>query len=96
MKNQIDRFYDELYIKRWSNKSMSLIFASIPSVMMWDDHDIFDGWGSYPEDIQKCDVYKNIFSVAKKYFENFQIRTIHNMESHKSRGRTLLHGIQIS
>ena len=57
---------------------MSLIFASIPSVMMWDEHDIFDGWGSYPEDIQKCDVYKNIFSTAKKYFENFQIRTIHN------------------
>jgi phosphodiesterase/alkaline phosphatase D-like protein len=78
MKSQIDRFYDELYIKRWSNKSMSLIFASIPSVMMWDDHDIFDGWGSYPKDLQNCDVYKNIFSVARKYFENFQIRTIHN------------------
>jgi hypothetical protein len=78
MKEQIERFYDELYIKRWSNKSMSLIFASIPSVMMWDDHDIFDGWGSYPDDLQNCDVYKNIFLVAKRYFENFQIRTIHN------------------
>ena len=78
MKGQIERFYDDLYKKRWSNKSMSLIFASIPSVMMWDDHDIFDGWGSYPQDLQKCDVYKNIFAIAKKYFEIFQIRTKHN------------------
>lgn len=78
MKEQIDRFYDRLYCERWSNAEMSLMLASIPSVMMWDDHDIIDGWGSYPVDIQTCDVYKSIFKSAKKYFELFQIRSIKN------------------
>jgi len=78
MAQQIDKFYDLLYQNRWSNPDMSLMLASVPSVMMWDDHDIFDGWGSYPEDIQECDVYQCIFEHAKKYFELFQIRTINN------------------
>lgn len=25
---------------------------------MWDDHDIWDGWGSYPEPIQACPVFQ--------------------------------------
>lgn len=78
MKRQIDRFYDRLYQNRWSNPTMSLMLASIPSVMMWDDHDIFDGWGSYPADIQECDVYQSIFKYAKKYFELYQIRSKRN------------------
>ena len=78
MIRQLNDFYEKLYIKKWSDKSMSLALASIPTVMMWDDHDIFDGWGSYPEELQTCNVYNNIFNVAKKYFEIFQIRTIKN------------------
>ncbi len=78
MDQQIESFYDQLYRKRWSKPAMSLLLASIPSVMMWDDHDIFDGWGSYPKDIQECDVYQCIFKHAKKYFELYQIRTIKN------------------
>ncbi len=78
LKRELDRFYEDLYIKRWQNKSMSLMLASIPSLMMWDDHDIFDGWGSYPEDLQGCETYQAIFSAAKKYFELFQIRSTKN------------------
>lgn len=52
--NQLDRFYDELYQRCWSKPDMSLMLATIPSVMMWDDHDIFDGWGSYPDALQQC------------------------------------------
>ena len=78
MERQIDKFYDKLYQTRWSSPDMSLMLASIPSVMMWDDHDIFDGWGSYPQDIQECDVYQCIFSYAKKYFELYQIRSKRN------------------
>jgi len=78
MKEQVDRFYDRLYQSRWRDENMSLALASIPSVMMWDDHDIFDGWGSYPEELHTCDVYKGIFEIAKKYFELFQIRSRQN------------------
>jgi hypothetical protein len=26
--------------------------------MSWDDHDIFDGWGSYPEELQESAVFQ--------------------------------------
>ena len=78
MIRNLDTFYESLYIKKWSDEQMSLCLASIPTVMMWDDHDIFDGWGSYPQELLDCDVYQNIFKTAKKYFEIFQIRSLKN------------------
>ncbi len=78
LSKQVDVFYDNLYQTRWTNKSMSLLFATVPSVMMWDDHDIFDGWGSYPAELQNCDVFQEIFKIARRYFEFFQIRSCKN------------------
>ncbi len=78
MQKELEAFYENLYLTKWKSKEMISIFSSIPSAMMWDDHDIFDGWGSYPDDIQNCDVYKTIFKAARKYFELFQIRSLEN------------------
>ena len=74
MVKEISGFYDWLYTDRWKSKEMSLMFASVPSVMMWDDHDIFDGWGSYPDDRQTCDVYQKVFAQAERVFKMFQLR----------------------
>ena len=74
MIKEIAKFYDWVYPDRWKSAEMSLMFASIPSVMMWDDHDIFDGWGSYPPDRQNCDVYQKIFAEAERTFKLFQLR----------------------
>ncbi len=78
LQNELDSFYENLYIRHWNQEDMSMMMASVPSVMMWDDHDIFDGWGSYPNDLQTCDVYKEIFKAARRYFELFQIRSKEN------------------
>ncbi|MBI3881844.1 MAG: alkaline phosphatase family protein [Verrucomicrobia bacterium] len=74
-------FYDGLYPHGWRNPTMALMFATIPSVMMWDDHDIFDGWGSYPDDRQKCDVYQQVFAQAERTFRLFQLRGAANNRS---------------
>lgn len=77
--DQLTEFYEELYIKSWSSdKSLSEALASVPSIMMWDDHDIFDGYGSHKPELQKTKLFKNIFKVAKKYFELLQIRSSKN------------------
>ncbi len=78
MRQQIERFYSELYCRRWSQIDIAVMLACVPSVMMWDDHDIFDGWGSYPADLQECPVYQYIYQAAAKYFEWFQLRSLHN------------------
>lgn len=74
MIQEIDEYYERTYVKRWSNPPLAKVFARIPSVMMWDDHDIFDGWGSYPEELQKTPVFRAIYDRAKRAFEIFQLR----------------------
>jgi hypothetical protein len=41
--------------------------------MMWDDHDIFDGWGSWPDDRQGCPVFKGLMRIARDHFALFQL-----------------------
>ena len=78
LRQQVQAFYEDLYIQCWSRPEVSKVLASIPTIMMWDDHDIFDGWGSHSNTLQHSEIFKLIFEVAKKYFELFQIRTREN------------------
>ncbi|WP_073127022.1 alkaline phosphatase D family protein [Palleronia salina] len=49
------------------------VAARVPSLSMWDDHDICDGWGSLPEDILDSDVGRTLFDVARESFLMFQM-----------------------
>jgi phosphodiesterase/alkaline phosphatase D-like protein len=40
------RLYLSAYRRFWSNIHYRRVMCSLPAVMMWDDHDITDGWGS--------------------------------------------------
>jgi len=77
--SQLSDYYENLYIKSWTyDENMSEALASIPSIMMWDDHDIFDGYGSHSPELQNTKLFKTIFKVAKTYFELLQIRSKKN------------------
>lgn len=78
MKKELADFYESLYLRHWAKDDMAFMMASVPSVMMWDDHDIFDGWGSYPPELQGCEVYGAIYEQASHHFELFQIRSRQN------------------
>ena len=71
---EIEDFYNGLYLDRWKAKDMANMLAAIPSVMMWDDHDIFDGWGSYPSQRHNCPVFQKVFLEASRVFQVFQLR----------------------
>jgi hypothetical protein len=72
MARQADNFFLNLYLRRWKEPEPAAAFAAIPTLMMWDDHDIFDGWGSFPPKRHQCPVYQGIFQTAAKYFRLFQ------------------------
>lgn len=36
------------------------------------DHDIFDGWGSYPDYLQRSAVFQGLFAVARRFYLLFQ------------------------
>ena len=43
--------------------------------MTWDDHDIFDGWGSYPDGLQNCPVFQGCYQAARRFYLLFQQHT---------------------
>jgi hypothetical protein len=73
MKAEVDKFYFDLYCERWSQPQSARVLASIPSVMMWDDHDITDGWGSYKTERQQSKVFQGLFEIARRHFATFQL-----------------------
>lgn len=92
VQRQLAAYFERLYIATWSDPDIAAALASIPSVMMWDDHDIIDGWGSHPEALQGSDLMRAIYPVARTYFEIFQVRTAANSslicsEDNKQAGR---------
>jgi hypothetical protein len=77
MQQQVARFYFDLYCQMWSQEIPAAVLSRIPTLMMWDDHDIFDGWGSYAPGQQECAVFKGIYSQAREHFRLFQLQAMH-------------------
>lgn len=77
-KDNLDDFFENLYIKKWNDKNISLALASIPNIIMWYDKDIFNRFDLDEKQFQSNEIYKNINQTSKKYYEIFQLRTIKN------------------
>lgn len=73
MREAIADYYYERYCRLWSMPQIASVVASIPSVMMWDDHDIVDGWGSQRSDKQDCPVFQAVWAAAREAFALFQL-----------------------
>jgi hypothetical protein len=67
------RHYADLYTGLWRQAEVAAVLASTPAIMMWDDHDIFDGYGSHPDPIRNTPVYQGVFAVARRHFALFQL-----------------------
>ena len=65
--------YFERYWWLWSQPQLAPVLATIPSLMMWDDHDIFDGWGSWAPKWQQCPVFQGMWTAAREHFALFQL-----------------------
>lgn len=49
-------------------------------VNIWDDHDIIDGFGSYPSHFNRCPVFSGLGNVAFKYYMLFQHQSLREEE----------------
>lgn len=72
MEAQADEFFANVYPRHWSQPEVLDILKSVPTLMMWDDHDIIDGWGSYPQALHESPVHQGLFRVATSYFRIYQ------------------------
>lgn len=89
-------WYRDIYRGYWGFCFLQKIFASFPTYMTWDDHDIKDGWGSYKTgelsrelntffrwDNQKKNLRLayQMFEAAKLTYDEYQHS--HNPDTHK-------------
>lgn len=68
-----ERFYLERYVALYAQPDIAAVCARVPSLMMWDDHDIVDGWGSHPAPTNDSPVGRGLFEVAREAFAVFQL-----------------------
>ena len=76
MQDQLETFYLERYCKWFSQGLFSLATSQIPMVNMLDDHDIYDGYGSYPNNFMSSPVMSGLGAVAFKYYMLFQHQSV--------------------
>lgn len=68
----LDDFYFKLYLFQWMDKPVADAYSHLPALMMWDDHDIIDGWGSMVGGLENTPFYQALFKAANFYFLLFQ------------------------
>lgn len=73
MRDAVERFYFERCLRLFSQPGIAGLCARVPSLMMWDDHDIIDGWGSHPETTLDSPVGRGLFVAARDAFLVFQL-----------------------
>jgi alkaline phosphatase D len=72
------QLYLSVYRKFWSHISYRKIMCRIPSMLMWDDHDITDGWGSREDSFRDSksaifdERWKSLFNTAHDLFGHMQ------------------------
>ncbi|TLD24644.1 metallo-dependent phosphatase [Venturia nashicola] len=72
MQDELEEFYLNRYATWFSQGLFGMATSQIPMVNMWDDHDIIDGFGSYPDRTMSCPVMSGVGNVAFKYYMLFQ------------------------
>ncbi|KAL6715844.1 hypothetical protein ACLMJK_006805 [Lecanora helva] len=76
MQEELETFYLERYSMWFSQGLFGMANSQIPMVNMWDDHDIIDGFGSYPHHFMSTPVFCGIGAVAFKYYMLFQHQSV--------------------
>ncbi len=73
LQSALEAAFLERYLTIYAQSEPAWLMARIPSLCMWDDHDICDGWGSLSPAQQDHTVAATVFSVARAFFRLFQL-----------------------
>jgi phosphodiesterase/alkaline phosphatase D-like protein len=81
--------YRRWYVERaWDAPDIAAVLAAVPNLMMWDDHDIYDGYGSNDDDDEPPQ--QAFLKAAAQAFSEFQ--TSHGPGALGPRGESFLTG----
>ncbi|KAL7818174.1 hypothetical protein V8C44DRAFT_355538 [Trichoderma aethiopicum] len=71
----VSHAYFHYYTSHFDQPYLREAFAQIPHILQIDDHDIFDGYGSYPDYMQSSAIFKNTGRIAMEMYLLFQHHT---------------------
>ncbi|EWC46268.1 hypothetical protein DRE_04439 [Drechslerella stenobrocha 248] len=71
----VQHAYFHYYTSTFDQPHVREAWAQIPHICQLDSHDIFDGFGSYPEYMQFSNMFKNIGRIAIDWYLLFQHHT---------------------
>nr|WP_233253116.1 alkaline phosphatase D family protein [Paracoccus binzhouensis] len=66
------RRFVERYLHVLQARGYAWMAARVPTLSVWDDHDICDGWGSLPEKRSRSAIGRTLFAVARETYLLFQ------------------------
>ncbi|RDW75963.1 hypothetical protein BP5796_06784 [Coleophoma crateriformis] len=72
LQDELESFYLQRYCMWFSQGLFGVANSQIPMINIYDDHDIIDGFGSYPDHYMRCPIMSGLGSVAFKYYMLFQ------------------------
>lgn len=84
LNEQVEEYQFNTYVQNWERPEVRKALSTIPSIMQWDDHDIFDGAGSYPPLLHDSPMMVGLFNAAQKLRLLFQHHT--TMEKARDHG----------
>ncbi|KAI9794165.1 MAG: hypothetical protein M1816_006090 [Peltula sp. TS41687] len=76
MQDELGTYYLERYSMWFSQGLFGMAASQIPMINIWDDHDIIDGFGSYPHHFMVSQVFSGLGTVAFKYYMLFQHQSV--------------------
>ncbi|KAL4933848.1 uncharacterized protein BDV17DRAFT_68729 [Aspergillus undulatus] len=75
-KNELEIAYLESYSSWYSQGLFSLANSQIPMVNIWNDREILEGFGSYPDEFMSSAVISGLGNLAFKYYMLFQHHSV--------------------
>lgn len=76
MAHELETFYLNRYCMWFSQGLFGMANSQIPMVNVWDDHDIIDGFGSYPDHFMRAPVFSGLGNIAFRYYMLFQHQSV--------------------
>ena len=76
LQDELEAFYLGQYCRWFSQGLFALAGSQIPMINILDDHEIIDGYGSYPRRAMSSPVFTGLGAVAFKYYMLFQHQSI--------------------
>lgn len=75
-RSELENFYLENYSAWFSQGLFSFANSQIPMVNIWNDHEIIEGFGSYPDEFMGTPVLSGLGRIAFKYYLLFQHHSV--------------------